>query len=66
MSKKREEGTQMDLATARRCVSACAGYFRLKDDSPRAAHDLEEAVRVIEAQAEARGYERSSRGNITE
>lgn len=39
----------MDLATARRCVAACAKYLRRVDDSPRAARDLEEAVRVIEA-----------------
>ena len=41
----------MDLAAARRCVSACARYLRERDESPRAATDLEQAVAVIEQHA---------------
>jgi len=41
----------MDLATARRCVEACAEYLRQRDDSPRAARDLRQAVKVIETEA---------------
>ena len=43
-----------DIRTARRCVEACAKYLRTTDDSPLAARDLIEAVRVIEESAEAR------------
>lgn len=37
----------MDVATAKRCVTACANYLRDKDDSPRASKDLLEAVKVL-------------------
>lgn len=39
----------MDVATARRCVDACAEYLRSRDDSPKAAHDLADAVQVLAA-----------------
>ena len=45
---------KMELSEARRCVSACAKYLRERDDSPRAAADLEDAVAVIEAGARLR------------
>lgn len=44
----------MDVATAKRCVSLCAKYLRERDDSPRAARDLEEAVQVIAIDAHKR------------
>jgi hypothetical protein len=37
----------MDLATARRCIDACVKYLHDKDDSPRAAKDLREAVNLM-------------------
>ena len=37
----------MDVATARRCVEACATYLHNRDESPRAAKDLREAVAVL-------------------
>ena len=45
----------MELPEAKRCVVACAKYFREHDESPRAAKDLEEAVKVIEENARLRG-----------
>lgn len=45
----------MELAEARRCVAACAKYLRERDDSPRAAADLEQAVKVIEEHARLQG-----------
>jgi hypothetical protein len=42
----------MDIYEARRCVLACAIYLAEKDESPRAAKDLIQAVKVIEQAAE--------------
>lgn len=39
-----------DVATARRCIDALAEYLATKDDSPRAAADLRESVRLLSAQ----------------
>lgn len=48
----------MILHEARRCVNAISIYLRDKDDSPRAAADLLEAVRVIEEnQMEVKTFE---------
>ena len=41
------EAKMMDVATARRCVEACATYLHNRDESPRAAKDLREAVAVL-------------------
>lgn len=40
-----------DVATAKRCVEVCAKYLAERDDSPKAAADLQESVRVISATA---------------
>jgi hypothetical protein len=39
-----------DVATARRCIDALCDYLATKDDSPRAAADLRESIRLLSAQ----------------
>jgi hypothetical protein len=40
-----------DAAEASRCINAIADYLRRTDDSPRAADDLQQAVRILIADA---------------
>lgn len=42
----------MNIMEARLCVQACVRYLREKDDSPRAAKDLDEAVEILIHDAE--------------
>lgn len=37
----------MDRKTAARCIESCARYLEMRDESPRAAKDLREAVQVL-------------------
>ena len=43
----------MNRDEAKRCVNACAKYLRERDESPRAAKDLLEAVEVLSGEPQA-------------
>lgn len=51
MTKQKPPHAIPDVATARRCIDAIAEYLRTKDDSPRAAADLIESVRLLVTEA---------------
>lgn len=46
-----------DVATARRCIDALADYLATKDESPRAASDLREAVRLLSDDSRAKALD---------